>query len=56
MMPKVNVFADDACDTYRLLFEMLETFEKNLHHHIHLENNIVFPMAIELQENCERMC
>ena len=47
---------DDACDTYRLLFEMLETFEKNLHHHIHLENNIVFPMAIELQENCERMC
>ena len=36
--------------------EMLRTFEDNLYHHIHLENNIVFPKAIELQENCERMC
>ena len=46
----------DACSSYRLLLEMLRPFEDNLHHHIHLENNIVFPKAIELQENCERMC
>ena len=46
----------DACSSYRLLLEMLRMFEDNLHHHIHLENNIVFPKAIELQENCERMC
>lgn len=41
---------EDACGSYRLLLEMLKTFEENLHHHIHLENNIVFPMAIKMQQ------
>lgn len=35
----------DACQTYRVAFSMLEEFENDLHTHIHLENNILFPLA-----------
>ena len=41
---------EDACNTYRVAFKMLDEFEQDLHLHIHLENNILFPAAIELQE------
>jgi regulator of cell morphogenesis and NO signaling len=41
----------DACTTYKVAFSMLEEFENDLHQHIHLENNILFPKAIELEEN-----
>lgn len=37
---------DDACPTFRALYEELERMEKDLHQHIHLENNILFPRAI----------
>lgn len=40
----------DACNTYRVTFAMLDEFEKDLHLHIHLENNILFPKAIELEQ------
>ena len=40
----------DACTTYRLSFTALQALEADLHQHIHLENNILFPMAIELAE------
>ncbi len=40
----------DACNTYRVTFAMLEAFEKDLHLHIHLENNILFPKAIKLEQ------
>lgn len=40
---------EDACATYRVLFENLEGFEKDLHKHVHLENNILFPKALELE-------
>lgn len=36
----------DACATYKVAFEMLREFEDDLHLHIHLENNILFPKAI----------
>lgn len=39
----------DGCISYRTLYEALEAFEKDLHQHIHLENNILFPRAIELE-------
>ena len=42
---------EDACSTYRVAFQMLKEFEQDLHKHIHLENNILFPKAIELQAN-----
>ena len=36
----------DACTTYRLSFAALQAFELDLHQHVHLENNILFPKAI----------
>jgi regulator of cell morphogenesis and NO signaling len=39
----------DACNTYKVTFAMLEEFEQDLHKHIHLENNILFPAAQELE-------
>lgn len=40
----------DACNTFRVTYAMLEEFEKDLHLHIHLENNILFPGAIKLEQ------
>lgn len=37
---------EHACNTYRALFAGLEALEKDLHLHIHLENNILFPRAM----------
>lgn len=41
---------EDACNTYKVTYAMLEEFEKDLHKHIHLENNIVFPKAKALEK------
>jgi regulator of cell morphogenesis and NO signaling len=35
----------DACATYRVALQELEAFERDLHRHVHLENNILFPRA-----------
>jgi regulator of cell morphogenesis and NO signaling len=40
----------DACNTYIVTFGLLKEFEDDLHMHIHLENNILFPKAIELEK------
>jgi len=40
----------DACNTYKVAFAMLKEFEADLHLHIHLENNILFPKSIELEK------
>ncbi len=40
---------DGACPSYRGLYHALEEFERDLHHHVHLENNILFPRAIEME-------
>lgn len=41
---------EDACTTYRVCFAELQEFERDLHQHVHLENNILFPKAIELEK------
>jgi regulator of cell morphogenesis and NO signaling len=41
---------EDACRTYQVAFAQLKEFESDLHRHIHLENNILFPGAIQLEE------
>lgn len=41
---------EDACTSYRLLFDMMQAYEDDLHQHVHLENNILFPKAIDLEE------
>ena len=38
-----------ACDTYRALYAGLQEMERDLHQHIHLENNILFPRALALE-------
>lgn len=35
----------DGCQTYRVAYTLLEEFEQDLHKHIHLENNVLFPRA-----------
>ena len=44
---------EDACSTYKVTYQMLQEFEQDLHKHIHLENNILFPKAIQLQADFE---
>jgi regulator of cell morphogenesis and NO signaling len=40
---------EDACNTYLVAMKRLENFEKDLHRHIHLENNILFPKTLALE-------
>ena len=44
---------EDACTSFRVLYKSLEAFEKDLHQHIHLENNILFPRALEMERQRE---
>lgn len=43
------VLPQDACGTYHVLFKNLQAFELDLHKHVHLENNILFPKALHLE-------
>jgi len=40
----------DACMSYQTLYKTLSEFEADLHQHIHLENNILFPRAIAMEK------
>jgi regulator of cell morphogenesis and NO signaling len=40
---------EGACPTYHAFYDALKEFEQDLHQHIHLENNILFPRAIEME-------
>jgi regulator of cell morphogenesis and NO signaling len=44
---------DGACPSYRGLHHGLQEFEQDLHHHIHLENNILFPRALEMDRTMQ---
>ena len=41
---------EDGCTTYRVTLQELKEFELDLHQHVHLENNILFPKSIALEE------
>jgi len=41
---------ENACNSFGLLYKKLEALEKDLHQHIHLENNILFPKASQLEK------
>ena len=43
-----------AGTAYRVCFKELQEFERDLHRHVHLENNILFPRAIRLEERLLR--
>lgn len=40
----------DACISYQTLYRALKELEADLHQHIHLENNILFPQAVEIED------
>ena len=40
----------DSCSSFKYLYELLRQFEDDLNIHVHLENNILFPKSIELEE------
>jgi len=42
---------EGACNTFRALYAKLDEFEQDLHLHIHLENNILHPKAIQLEKD-----
>jgi len=44
----------DACNSYTILFKKLEEFENDLYDHVHLENNILFPKAIQLENDLKK--
>lgn len=54
LMAEINMLShrytppQDACATYQILYQNLEGFEKDLHKHVHLENNILFQKAEKL--------
>jgi regulator of cell morphogenesis and NO signaling len=39
----------DACSSFQATYQELRQFEEDLHLHVHLENNILFPRAVELE-------
>ena len=39
----------DACTSFQALYTALENFDKDLHQHIHLENNVLFPRAVQME-------
>ncbi len=45
---------EEACNTFRALYAKLDEFEQDLHQHIHLENNILFPKAIQLENKLKQ--
>jgi regulator of cell morphogenesis and NO signaling len=53
-MDRINVITSgykvpaDGCDTYHVTFKLLSQFEDDLHTHVHLENNILYPKALTL--------
>jgi regulator of cell morphogenesis and NO signaling len=44
---------ESACFSYRTLYTALKEFETDLHQHVHLENNILFPRAIAMENGAE---
>ena len=53
-MDKINVLSNnysvppDGCNTYQVAYKLLEEFEDDLHVHVHLENNILYPKTLQL--------
>jgi regulator of cell morphogenesis and NO signaling len=57
LLAQIRGWSDDfntppgACPTYHAFYDGLKEFEQDLHQHIHLENNILFPRALELESS-----
>ncbi len=47
-LSKEYAIPDDVCNTFMITYQKLKEFEDDLHKHVHLENNILFPKAADL--------
>ncbi len=47
------VAPEDACFSFRTLYGALDALEADLHQHIHLENNVLFPRSLEMEEKAQ---
>lgn len=47
------VLPETACLSYRTVYKALEELEADLHRHIHLENNVLFPRALEMEKKAQ---
>ena len=45
---------EGACNTFKALYAKLEEFEDDLHQHVHIENNILFPKARKLESTAKK--
>lgn len=45
---------EDSCTTFKLLYASLKSFEMDLHQYVHLENNILFPKALQLEKDIQK--
>lgn len=60
LMARIKVLSNNytapewACNTFKALYAKLDEFEQDLHLHVHLENNILFPKAIELEQRINK--
>jgi regulator of cell morphogenesis and NO signaling len=56
MLSKMRDLSDDyqaphgACTSYKTLYGAMAEFERDLHWHVHLENNILFPRAVQMEQ------
>jgi len=56
IMEKIRILTNNytapegACTTFKVVLEELKAFEEDLHKHVHLENNILFPMAMQMMQ------
>jgi regulator of cell morphogenesis and NO signaling len=48
LLAKGYEIPSDACNTYTVTYRKLQEFEDDLHKHVHLENNILFPKVLHL--------
>jgi regulator of cell morphogenesis and NO signaling len=46
---------EDACTTFRVLYGELKEFEEDLHMHVHLDNNVLFPKAKAMEEKLNKV-
>jgi regulator of cell morphogenesis and NO signaling len=55
-LEKIRTLTDDyappewACNTYRAMLDSLARLESDMHQHVHRENNVLFPRAMEMEE------
>lgn len=56
IMEQIRILTNDyaapegACNTFKIVLQELKAFEEDLHKHVHLENNLLFPMAEKMVE------